>query len=354
MVRQWRRRIGTFGRMTPAHFILHEVTPVRRLWLKAIASWLAASLVVPFTPAALAADAYPSRPIKIIAPIAAGGPSDTAARLVAEALARQLGQSVIVENRTGAGGVVGTEAVAQAQPDGYTLLLSIAATFTIIPVVKKVAYDPAKDFVPLGQIWDGPQALVVGPKSNFHTVGDLVTYAKANPDKVTFGSAGQGTTTHLSIVLLSREAGIQVVHVPYRGTSQSLAALLGGQIDAIFGDLSILTPRVRSGELRALAITAPKRAPMLPAVPTMSESGLPEVNTNNWYGLHAPAGTPAPIVARLREAVKAAQLDPKFQAELAKRGTDTGTVGADAFAAMIDRESRRWASILTSLHIKFD
>jgi len=330
-----------------------EAPFVRRFWLNAVGAMLAASFVVPFPPA-FAADAFPSRAIRIIAPIAAGGPSDTAARLVAEALSRQLGQSVVVENRTGAGGVVGTEAVKNAPPDGYTLLLSIAATFTIIPAVKSVPYDAMKDFVPLGQIWDGPQALVVNPKSQFRTVSDLVAYARANPDKVTFGSAGQGTTTHLSIVLLSREADVKLTHVPYRGTSQSLTDLLGGQIDALFGDLSILAPRVQSGELRALGVTAPKRSPMLPGVPTMAESGLPEVNTNNWYGLHAPAGTPAPVIARLREAVHAAQLDAAFKAELAKRGTDTGTVGAEAFATMIDREAKRWAPIVTSLGIKLD
>ena len=302
---------------------------------------------------ALAADTYPSRAIRIIAPIAAGGPSDTAARLIAEALGRQLGQPVVVENRTGAGGVVGTELAAQAQPDGYTLLLSIAATFTIIPAAKKVQYDAFKSFIPLGQVWDGPQALVVRPNTQ-RSVAELVAYAKANPDKLSFGSAGTGTTTHLSIVLLSREAGISVVHVPYRGTSQSLTDLLGGQIDAIFGDLAVLAPRVKAGSLVALAVTSGKRSPLLPDVPTMAESGLPEVNTNNWYGLHALAGTPPAIVERLKKAVRAAQVDPAYHAELAKLGTSTGTVGADDFAKMVQREANRWAPIITAVGIKFD
>ncbi|HZQ61127.1 MAG TPA: tripartite tricarboxylate transporter substrate binding protein, partial [Casimicrobiaceae bacterium] len=285
---------------------------------RSIARWLAMPIMLSVAAQALAADVYPSHAVKIIAPIAAGGPSDTAARLMAEALSRQLGQSVIVENRTGAGGVIGTEAALQAPADGYTLLLSIAATFSIIPATKKVNYDPLKDFVPLGQIWDGPQALVVRPDSKFKTLGDLVTFAKANPEKVSFGSAGQGTTTHLSIVLLSKEADVKLTHVPYRGTSQSLNDLLGGQIDAIFGDLSILAPRVQAGSLRALAVTSTKRSPLLPNVPTTAESGLPDVNTNNWYGLHVHAGTPQVVIDRLKTAVRAAQEDPAYQAALTK------------------------------------
>jgi tripartite-type tricarboxylate transporter receptor subunit TctC len=296
------------------------------------------------------ADDFPSHPLRIIAPIAAGGPSDTAARLVAAALERRLGQTIIVENRTGAGGIVGTEAAAKAAPDGYTMLLSIAAVFTVIPFTKQKAdYDIQKDFSPLGEIWAAPQALVVNVKSRFKSVSDLVSYAKAHPGKVVFGSAGVGTTTHLSIELLQRGADIKLVHVPYRGTSQSVQDVLGQNIDAVFGDVSNLLPYIQSGHLRALATTGEQRSVLLPNVPTMIEAGVPNVRTVNWYGLHTQAATPAPIQARLEAAIRAMQLDPAFKARLAQDGATTGTVGAADFGKMIDAERNRLAPIVTSL-----
>lgn len=299
---------------------------------------------------ACSAEDFPSHSIRIIAPIAAGGPSDTAARLAAAALAPRLGQNVVVENRTGAGGVVGTQAAAVAAPDGYTLLLSIAAVFTVIPSMKvKAEYDIEKDFAPLGQIWSAPQALVVNAKSRFKSVADLVGYAKANPGKVVFGSAGVGTTTHLSIELLQQAAGISVVHVPYRGTSNSVEDVLSQNIDAVFGDVSNLMPFIQSGQLIALATTGEQRSPLLPDIATMSEAGLPGVRTVNWYGLHVQAATPAPIRDRLEAAVRDVQLDPEFKARLAKDGASTGTVGADDFGKMIQEERQRLAPIVKSL-----
>jgi tripartite-type tricarboxylate transporter receptor subunit TctC len=295
------------------------------------------------------ADDYPSRPIKIIAPIAAGGPSDTAARLAAQALSRHLAQSVVVENRTGAGGVVGTEIAANAPPDGYTLLLSIAATFTVIPLSKKVGYDPENDFVALGQIWQAPQALVVSANSPFKSAADLVSAAKANPGKVTFGSAGIGTTTHLSIELLKRDANIDVTHVPYRGTSQSVSDIMGGTIDAAFGDVSNVSPFVEGGKLKALATTGAERSQLMPDVPTTTEAGIPGVRTVNWYGLHVQAKAPREIQDKLKAAVLATQNDPEFKAALTKNATSTGTVGAEAFDRMIREERQRLAPVIRSL-----
>jgi tripartite-type tricarboxylate transporter receptor subunit TctC len=300
---------------------------------------------------ARAQDNYPSQAIRIIAPIAAGGPSDTAARLVANALAKQLKQSVIVENRTGAGGVVGTELALNAPADGYTLLLSIAATFNVIPLAKKVGYDPEKDFIPLGQIWSAPQALVVNVKSRFKTVADLVSYAKEHPGKVTFGSAGIGTTTHLSILLLQEGAGISVVHVPYRGTSRSAADVISGNIDAVFGDVSNLDPFIEGGKLRALGTTGHERSQLLPDVPTMIEAGVPNVLTVNWYGLHVRSATPPAVVAKLKQAVRAAQDDPDFKAALKKNATTTGTLGADEFDRMIRQDRERLAPVVKTLKL---
>ena len=304
--------------------------------------------------AGVAADEYPSRPIRIITPMAAGGSSDSAARLITDALGRQLGQSVVIENRGGAGGVIGTEAAARAQPDGYTLLVSAAATFTVVPAVKKASYDPVKDFVPLGQIWYAPQALVVRSQSSIKTVADLVAYAKANPGKLTFGSAGNGTTTHLSILLLSQEAGINVIHIPYKSSGPSVIDVLGGQIDAGFGSIPTLAPHVQSGKLTALAVTAPQRSPLLPNAPTMAEAGLPGVKIINWFGLHALAGTPSEVLDRLKSAVRAAQLDPAYHASLAKIAMTTGTVGAERFAEMIREDAQRLAPIVRSSGISFN
>lgn len=300
------------------------------------------------------ADEYPSRPIRIITPMAAGGSSDSAARLITDALGRQLGQSVVIENRGGAGGVIGTETAARAQADGYTLVVSMASTFSIIPAVKKASYDPMKDFVPLGQIWSASQALVVGSQSKLKTVADLVAYAKANPGKLTFGSAGNGTLTHLAIGLLSRETGIKVVHVPYRATGQGVTDVLGGQIDAVFGDISLLAPHVESGKLTALAVAARQRSPLLPNAPTTAEVGLPEVRILSWFGLHALARTPPAVLERLKSAVRAAQLDPAYQATLAKIANSTGTVGAERFSELIQDEDRRLVPIVRSLGIRFD
>jgi tripartite-type tricarboxylate transporter receptor subunit TctC len=298
------------------------------------------------------ADEYPSHPIRIIAPIAAGGPSDTAARLVAKFLTLKLHQSVIVENHTGAGGIVGTELAARAVPDGYTLLLSIAATFTIIPVTQHVAYDVDHDFIPLGQIWQAPQALVVSASSKFKSVSDLLTYAKSNPEKLTFGSAGIGTTTHLSIELLQQETGVKVIHVPYRGTSQSVADIMSGNIDAAFGDVANVAPFVTGGKLRALAVTSDKRSILLPSVPTTGEAGIPGVNTVNWYGLHVQSETPPDVVAKLRQALADVQQDSEFKAALARYGTSTGTIGADAFGAMIAADRKKMTPILKRLAIQ--
>jgi len=329
----------------------HRVAPNRASFRNATyrASYAIVATLFAFAPAL--ADTYPTRPVRIVAPIAAGGPSDTAARLVAIALGKQLKQNVIVENRTGAGGVVGTELALQAPADGYTLLLSIAATFTVIPAAKKVGYDVEKDFVALGQIWSAPQALVVNVNSRFKAVSDLVSFAKANPGKVTFGSAGIGTTTHLSIQLLQQDANIEVVHVPYRGTSHSVADVVSGNIDAVFGDISNLMPFIEAGKLVALATTGTERSALLPNIHTMVEAGVPNVITVNWYGLHARSATPPEILGTLKSAVRAAQDDPDFKSALDRNATTTGTKGPDAFDKMIREERVRLTPVVRSLGI---
>jgi len=296
-----------------------------------------------------AEDAYPSHPIRIIVPFAPGGPSDAAARIAAQTLTDQVHEKVYVENLSGGGGVIGAEAVARASADGYTLLLSDGASFTLTPMMHKVSYDVDRDFVGVGQIAAAPQALVVTPKSQFKSVRELVDFAKANPHKVTFGSAGLGTTTHLSLLLLQKAASISLVHVPYRSTGLSVGDVLKGDIDAIFGDVSTLVPMIQGGQLVALATTGDTRSPLLPDVSTMIELGYPSVLMVNWFGLHVLSKTPTDVQQRLKAMVLAMQKDPEFLANLKKRMMFPDTVGADAFNKMVKENADRLAPVVHAL-----
>jgi len=314
-----------------------------------IARGLGVTLALAMSLGSSLAQDYPARPVTIVVPFTAGGPADTAARTFAETLRHHLGQSLIAENRPAASGITGTEAVALGEPDGYTLLLGGIAALVLVPPVQKVRYDVQKDLAPLGLIWRSPQVFAVQTKLGVNTVAEFVAYAKAHPGKVTVGSAGTGTVTHLAGELLQRESGIELLHVPYRSTANSLTDLVGGHIDAIFGDVAILKPHVNSGAIRALAITSDERSPLLPELPTMAEAGFPKVHTEVWYGLLAPARTPAPVLAKLKVAVAAAQADPAFHENLRKFGIRPATPGADSFAAFIHDEVARWTPIVTSI-----
>jgi tripartite-type tricarboxylate transporter receptor subunit TctC len=308
---------------------------------------LAALIAVSPVAAALAED-FPSRPVRVIVPYSAGGTSDTAARLISEPLGRYLGQSVVVENRGGAGGLTGTEAFFTTPPDGYTLLLGGSGPFAIIPPTRKVTYSVEHDIAALGTIWRSPQLFAVNPKLGFRTMADFLAYARANPGKALVGSAGIGSLTHLSIELLKREAKIDVTHVPYRSTGGTLPALIGGHIDATFGDVSVLASSIQGGIVTPLAIAAPKRSPLLPDLMTMGEAGLPGVLAENWFGLVAHAHTPGPVLARLRAAMLAAQNDPAYHESLAKQGSGFGEPGVESFEKLIRAEIIRWKPIVTA------
>jgi tripartite-type tricarboxylate transporter receptor subunit TctC len=309
--------------------------------------WAALALGMSLT-SGLAQD-FPSRPVTIVIPFTAGGPADTAARTISEVLRHHLGQPLIAENRPAASGVTGTEAVALGEADGYTVLLGGIAALVLVPPVQKVRYDVAKDFAPLGLVWRSPQVFAVSTKLGVNTVAEFVAYAKANAGKVTIGSAGTGTVTHLAGELLKRESGIELLHVPYRSTANSLTDLVGGHIDAIFGDVAILQPHVQSGAIRALAITSPERSSLLPDLATMAEVGFPRIRTEVWYGLLAPSRTPAPVLAKLKTAVAAAQADPAFREGLSKFGISPAPPGSDSFARFIRDEVERWTPIVMSI-----
>lgn len=297
---------------------------------------------------------FPTRPIRIIEPYAAGGPSDTGARLAAEALGRQLGQSVIVENRGGGGGLNGTEAYLHEKPDGYTLLVGSIGPFAIMPAAKTVHYDPLTDFVPLGLVWQSALTLAVRPSLGVKSMADFIAYAKAHPGNVTIGSAGTGSITHLAIELLKGEAKINVIHVPFRSTSESLPALMGGQIDALFGDTPIIAPQIKAGQITAVAVADTSREASLPSVPTMAEAGLPGVIAGSWFGLVVSSKVPAPIVKRLQEAMIAAQKDPKYEASLVKQGATIGKPGPGYYADLIKSDAAKWRGVITAAGIRLD
>lgn len=304
--------------------------------------------------ASFAAEDFPTRPIRVVVPYAAGGPSDTGARLAAEPLSRQLGQRVFIENRGGGGGLNATEAYKNTDPDGYTILLGAIGPLTIIPAAKKVNYDSQKDFVPLGTVWRSALTLAVSPKFGVKTLPEFVAYAKANPGKVTIGSAGVGSVTHLAIELFKRQAKLDIVHIPFRSTSESLPALMGGQIDALFGDTPIIAPQIKAGQIVAVAVASSKREISLPDVPTMAQAGLPGVEAESWFGFVVSSRTPPAIAKRLQEAMTAAQKEPDYIASLAKQGASAGEPGPESYADLIKNDAAKWKTVITAAGIKLD
>jgi tripartite-type tricarboxylate transporter receptor subunit TctC len=269
---------------------------------------LVAALLVGASVAAARGEGFPSRPIRVLVPAAPGGPTDVGARLAAEALARVLNSPVYVENRNGRINVF--ESYLAGDADGYAILVASTGTLTIIPAARQVPYDVERDFVPLGTVWRTASALEVRTGLGVRTLAEFVARAKAQPGALTIGSSGVGTPAHLTIELLKREAGIDVIHVPFRSAGESLRAVTGGQVDALIGDVQIVAPQLNAGTVVALAVTASRRATGLPDVPTMGEAGLPGVVSEPWFGFVVPSKTPPPIVKRLQDALAATHDDP--------------------------------------------
>src|SRR5262249_52530715 len=303
-----------------------------------------------------AAQSYPSRPVKIIIPFGPGGPTEFIIRLVADRLTAMLGQPFVIENRPGgAGGTIGAKSVAIAEPDGYPLLFSSPGPLvTAAAVYKNLDYDPIKSFAPIAMLIYAPQMLVVHPALPARSVAELVGYAKANPGKVTFGSSGFGTQPHILGEMLKLAAGINIVHVPYRGAGQSVTDLLAGQVQMIFETTAILLPHVEGGRLRALAVATEARSPLLPDVPTTGESGYPKIIASFWSGLLAPAGTPAAIVEKLNATANEILQSKEAQAGPARLGAQARDGARRDFAAFIAVEPPRWAAITNETGIKVE
>jgi tripartite-type tricarboxylate transporter receptor subunit TctC len=312
------------------------------------------ALIASLAPAAAFA-AYPDRPIKLVVALAPGGPADTAARVFAPYLAQQLSQSVVIENRTGASSVVGTEAVVRAPPDGYTLLFGSSSSFAVNPaVMKNLRFDVQKDLVLVGLISYTPHVLVVRASLAVNTLAELIALAKAQPGKLSYASSGPGGAIHLASELLKREAQVDLVHIPYRGGGPAVLGLLTGDVDVFINDASTTVENIRSGKLKALAMAWPKRSPLLPDVPTFAELGLPTVVSSSWFGLAAPADTPADIITRLSEALPRVFASSDYQARLDKLGLEQFTLNAEQSTAFIRAELDKWAEVARSARIQVD
>ena len=319
-------------------------------WLL-IALWLAAFAVFPQT---TRADDYPSRPITLIVPFPPGGSTTVMARNVADKMSAALGQSIVVENRGGAGGTLGTRFAAKAPADGYTILLSYTGTFSIAPsAYGDPGYDPRKDFAPIGMIGAAPNLLVVNPSVPVHTVPELIKYIKAQTTPMQYGSPGVGTVNHLAGELLASDIGVKMQHIPYKGNGPALGDLIGGHISMMFMPIPAALGNVKAGTLRALAITSAKRSSVLPDLPTLSES-LPGFEVALRYGLSAPAGTPKPIVDRLNKELNAALADPEVQKRLANEGADALPMSPQAYADDLDREEKKWGTLVRKLGLKLE
>jgi tripartite-type tricarboxylate transporter receptor subunit TctC len=296
--------------------------------------------------AAAFAQGYPNRPIKLIVPLAAAGTGDTLARTVGEAMAKELGQPVVIENKPGAGGLVGTELVANAPPDGYTLL-AVSPSHVINPALhSKKTYDPLKDFETITVMANTHQVIVAHPSTPANSIRELIDYAKKNPGKLTYGSAGTGSATHLNMELFKSMAGVDILHVPYKGSTQARQDALSGQVHLAMDGLLPVQPLIKDGRLKALALTSSRRSQSNPEIPTIAEAGVPGYVSDTWYGLLAPAKTPKDIIAKLHAAAAKALNSPEVRERLTRLGAEPVGNTAEDFARMLASEQKVWTKVV--------
>jgi tripartite-type tricarboxylate transporter receptor subunit TctC len=309
----------------------------------------AGAAVLPVVSRDARAQGYPTRPVRIIVPFPAGQATDSIARLVGQSLSERLGQAFVIENRTGAGGNIGTEAVVRAPPDGYTLLLAGLSSAINATLYKQLNFDFIRDIAPVASIGGGPYVMVVNPSVPAKTVLEFIVYAKANPGKINMASSGNGAVSHVFGELFKMMAGVNLVHVPYRGGY--VPDLLGGQTQVVFGTIATCIQLISAGKLRALAVTTATRSPALPDVPALGES-VPGYEASQWYGLGAPKNTPAEIVSKLNSEINAGLADPKLKARLADLGVDPMSVTSADFGKLIADETEKWGKVIRAANIK--
>ncbi|HSQ03880.1 MAG TPA: tripartite tricarboxylate transporter substrate binding protein [Burkholderiales bacterium] len=318
-------------------------------WMAAVAS----SLAIVSLPAT--AQVYPDKPIRVIVPVPAGGTPEVVARLVTPGLSTVLGQQLVVDNRGGAGGLIGAELAARATPDGYTLFLSSPGPLTILPHLQQhIAYDPVRDFVPIGLISVGPFLLLVHPSVPATSVKELLALARAQPGRINYASAGNGSANHLATELFKSMAGVNITHVPYKGAPQAVTDLIGGQVQMMFNSIAPMLPHIKAERVRLLAIATAKRSPQMPDVPTVSEAGVPGYEAISWFGLMAPAKTPQAILTKLNAALVKVVHDPETRRKFETLGADPVGSSPAEFAALIRRESEKYAKVVKTSGAKVD
>ena len=323
-------------------------------WLNLMAAGALGTCFAAFA-VGVSAQAYPTKPIRIVVPFPAGGTTDVLARAAAQKLAETLGQPAVVDNRPGAGGNIGAELVAKSAPDGYTLLMGTVGTHAINPgLYPKLPYDHVKDFAPVILVAGVPNVLVINPALPVNSVPELIAYAKANPGKLNFASSGNGTSIHLSAELFKTMAGVQMTHVPYKGSAPALQDLVGGQVQLMFDNLPSSLALIKGGKLKALAVTSGARAAALPDVPTLAESGLPGFEASSWFGLLAPTGTPSSVIAKLNGEIAKWLATPEAKEKLLAQGANAAGGTAEEFAQFIAAETAKWQKVVKESGAKVD
>jgi len=306
-------------------------------------------------PLLAAADTYPSKPIRFVVPYPAGGPLDTIARLLGQKVSESVKQPVVVDNKPGAGGNIGADAVAKSPADGYTILMGAVATHAINPTLyASIPYDPVRDFIPVTQVASTPNVLVVNPSVPAASVGEFIAYAKANPGKLNFGSGSTGSAGHLAGELFKTQAGVEMTHVPYKGAAPAMNDLVGGQIQLMFDNLASSLGQVKAGRVRALAVTTARRTSLAPDLPTIAESGLPGFDINTWFGIFVPANTPREVVERLHAQFTRALALPDVKERMLALGAEPVGSRPDEFAAYIRAEGEKYARLIKASGAKAD
>lgn len=316
--------------------------------------WLKQAIVAMLTAFSMLATAqdYPTKPVRLIVPFAPGGPNDVLGRIVAQKLSEQIGQQVVVDNRSGGGGSTGTVMVANSAPDGYTLLFSGTSSLVINPNLYKVTYDPIKDFSPVSLVGTAPSLLAIHPSIPAKTLKDLIGIAKTSPGRLNYASGGVGGTPHLAGELLKTIAGIEMVHVPFRGGGPALVALTSGEVDMYIGGLASMLTLVNDRRIRPIAVTSTKRTLMMPQMPTFIESGVPGYDISNWYAVFAPANTPNPVIAKLNKDLAKATASPDFVKRFSELGTDVMSSTPEQLAAYHRQDFMKWSKVIKTAGIK--
>ncbi|HKU71594.1 MAG TPA: tripartite tricarboxylate transporter substrate binding protein [Burkholderiales bacterium] len=312
-------------------------------------------LLACLVPATVPAQSFPSKPLRIVVPFSAGGPTDITARLVGPRIGELLGQPVVIDNRAGATGIIGAEMVAKAPADGYTLLFGTASVVAINMVTfSKLPFDTLRDFLPLTPVMTTSTVLVVHPSVPAKSLKELVAIAKARPGEVTMGSAGTGGTLHLPIEMLMKAANVKITHVPYKGAAPAVTDVVGGQLTGMFVDLPVISPYLKAGRVRAIAMASPKRSPYFPNVPTTKEAGYPSVVEQNYYALFVPIKTPRDVVARLHDAVVKAVNTPAVHDKLVESGADPLTMTPEEFTKFVRADIEMWRKVVKDAGVKLD